>query len=98
MPKRIFLLLCICVSLFAVEPDAATRRWWSYTQALANDKMQGRDTGSRGYAAAEAYVIQQFRKAGLRPAGTTGFGQPVTLRSVRVNKAESPLQLVRGAR
>jgi hypothetical protein len=96
MLKRAFLFWPICLPLFAVEPDAATRRWWSYTQALANDKMQGRDTGSAGYAAAEAYVIQQFQKAGLKPAGTDGFKQPVGMRAVRVNTAASPLQLVRG--
>jgi Peptidase family M28 len=95
MLKRAFLAWSICMPLFAVEPDAATRRWWSYTQALANDKMQGRDTGSAGYAAAEAYVIQQFQKAGLKPAGINGFRQPVPMRSARVNTAASPLQLVR---
>jgi hypothetical protein len=96
MLKRAVLFCSLCLPLFAVEPDAATRRWWSYTQALANDKMQGRDTGSAGYAAAEAYVIQQFQKAGLKPAGTDGFKQPVAMRAVRVNTAASSLQLVRG--
>ncbi|HEY1947986.1 MAG TPA: M28 family peptidase [Bryobacteraceae bacterium] len=98
MLKRAFLAWSICLPLFAVEPDAATRRWWSYTQALANDKMQGRDTGSTGYAAAEAYVIQQFQKAGLKPAGVDGFRQPVPMRSARVNTAASPLQLVRNGK
>ncbi len=95
MHKRAFILLCCCCSLWATEPDAATRRWWSHTEALANDKMQGRDTGSAGYAAAEDYVIQQFQKAGLSPAGTNGFRQPVPLRSLRLETAGSPPQIIR---
>ena len=93
--KYIFILLCFCCFLLATEPDAATRRWWSYIEALANDKMQGRDTGSAGYAEAEAYVIQQFQKAGLSPAGTNGFRQPVPIRSLRLQTASSPLQMIR---
>jgi hypothetical protein len=96
MRKRLLLCLSICLPIFAVEPNAATRRWWSYTQALANDKMHGRDTGSAGYAAAEAYVIRQFQKAGLEPAGIKDFRQPVPLRSIRLNTSSSPVQLVRG--
>jgi Peptidase family M28 len=97
MHKGVFTFLCFCCSLLATEPDAATRRWWSHTEALANDKMQGRDTGSASYAEAEAYVIQQFGKAGLSPAGTDGFRQPVPIRSLRLQTASSPLQIIRKA-
>jgi hypothetical protein len=60
--------------LCATEPDAATRRWWSHVQALANDDLAGRDTGSEGYRKAAAYVVKQFEAAGLRPAGTDNVG------------------------
>ena len=34
----------------ATEPNEATRRWWAHTSALADDAMEGRDTGSAGCA------------------------------------------------
>lgn len=95
MRKCVYTFLCFYCFLWATEPDAATRRWWSYTKALANDKMQGRDTGSKGYREAEAYVIQQFQKASLSPAGSDGFRQPVPLHSLRLQTASSPIQIVR---
>jgi len=36
---------------------------------IADDKMEGRDTGSRGERAAEEYAVEQLKKAGLEPAG-----------------------------
>ena len=53
MIKSAAVLLLMSCALLATEPNAATRRWWSYTEALANDKMAGRDTGSAGYVTAE---------------------------------------------
>jgi hypothetical protein len=84
--------------IWGTEPDTATKRWWSYTVALANDGMQGRDTGSAGYRKAEEYVIEQFRKAGLQGAGVQGFRQPVELRSFKVETEQSPLELTRAGR
>ncbi len=95
--RRALLLLSCCILLSATEPNAATRRWWSYTQALANDKMQGRDTGSAGYRAAEAVVIEHFKQAGLSPAGTDGFRQPVPMRSLRLDPERSSFEVIRGS-
>jgi hypothetical protein len=39
---------------------------------LANDLLEGRDSGSRGYEIGAAYVASQFRAIGLKPAGTNG--------------------------
>lgn len=39
---------------------------------LASDRLEGRDTGSKGYDIGAAYVVSQFRAMGLRPAGTGG--------------------------
>lgn len=88
-------LLLFCVLLAASEPDKTIGRWWSYTQALASDKMQGRDTGSAGYKTAAAYVVEQFQNAGLSPAGTNGFRQPVPMRSLKLNTVASSFQLIR---
>jgi hypothetical protein len=39
---------------------------------LASDLLEGRDTGTRGYELAAAYVVSQFRAIGLQPGGTEG--------------------------
>jgi hypothetical protein len=67
--KALPLVLAVPVLLLATDPNPATRRWWSHVQALANDDLAGRDTGSEGYRRAAAYVVKEFEAAGLRPAG-----------------------------
>lgn len=52
--------------------DADTRSWWHTTEALSNDNMEGRDTGSAAYQRAAEYVAKRFASAGLRPAGSNG--------------------------
>ena len=52
----------VCASLLATEPNDATRRWWTHVKALANDGLQGRDTGSEGYRKAADYVAQKFQR------------------------------------
>jgi hypothetical protein len=46
--------------------------WWNYVKVLADDNMQGRETGSEGLRKAEAYVVDQLTKVGLQPAGNDG--------------------------
>ena len=40
MMRRVFILLVLCLPLFATEPDAQTRTRWAYVTALANDGME----------------------------------------------------------
>jgi Peptidase family M28 len=77
--------------------DALGRRWWSHVSVLADDRMEGRDTGSPGYTRAADYVIQQFRAAGLQPAGTDGFLQPMDFQVRQFDPTHSSLELVRGS-
>jgi len=42
-------IFCVAATLLATEPNEATKRWWAHVVALANDGMEGRDTGSAGY-------------------------------------------------
>jgi hypothetical protein len=71
-------------------------RWWSHVAFLADDALEGRDTGSPGHRKAAEYVAREFEKAGLRPAGTEGYLQPVRLGSRTIDEAHSRLALVRG--
>jgi Zn-dependent M28 family amino/carboxypeptidase len=88
-------LFSTALALLATEPNDATRRWWAHIVALANDGMEGRDTGSEGYRKAERYVTTEFEKAGLLSAGDKGYAQPVALHEVRFQAAESSAELVR---
>ncbi len=95
MKTSCIVVLCVSGLLFATEPNSATRRWWAHVQALSNDSMQGRDTGSEGYRKAAAYVVAQFQHAGLKPAGEKGWYQTVPLHVVRFRADQSEVSLVR---
>lgn len=43
---------------------------------LADDKLEGRRTGSNGEKLAHEYISNQFQKAGLEPKGEQGWLQP----------------------
>jgi len=90
-----FAALAVCCLLCATEPNQATKRWWSHVVALANDGMEGRDTGTAAYARAARYVATEFEKAGLKPAGEKGYYQTVPLHVVRLRTDRSSVELVR---
>src|SRR6188768_443553 len=50
------------------------RRIRADVEFLASDKLEGRDTGSRGHAIAADYVASQFRAIGLEPAARREAG------------------------
>jgi hypothetical protein len=95
MLRRASMILVLCVSLFAVEPNAATKRWWAHVVALSGDDLQGRDAASEGYKTAARYVVAQFEKNGLTPAGDHGYYQTVPLHELRFQPAKSWADLVR---
>jgi len=72
------------------EPDgdalaASARRIEADVRFLADDLLEGREAGTRGYDLAAHYVAAQFRLMGLEPAGEDGsYDQRVSmLRGVR---------------
>src|SRR5205823_9671691 len=62
----------------AADLTAEGKAWWSRVQILADDKMEGRNTGSEGYRKAAAYVAGEFEKFGLKPAGVHGRSEEHT--------------------
>jgi len=70
------------------------KSWWEHVKFLADDKLEGRDTGSRGERVAEKYAIEQLKKAGAEPAGVDGFYQPVKFVSRRIVEKDSSLTLI----
>lgn len=77
----------------AASPDPGAR-WFAHVEALAADAMRGRETGSPEHRKAAEYVAAKFKAAGLAPAGSSGYFQPVQLRSRRLDEAASTLALV----
>ena len=52
---------------------------------LADDLLEGRGTGTRGYQLAANYVRAQFEEMGLKPAGVNGtYFQKVRFRKIEL--------------
>ena len=87
------LLLGATVSQAQSTADlGVARRVRADVEFLASDGLEGRDTGSRGYAIAADYVASQFRAIGLEPAGEKGgWFQQVPFRRASFEK---PPQLI----
>ncbi|MDP9039742.1 MAG: M28 family peptidase [Acidobacteriota bacterium] len=104
-PLRRFVLaaasaLLAAAALHAAPPEDAAdvargKLWWSHVQVLAEDSMRGRLTGSPEYLKAAEYVVAQFKKDGLQPAGLNGsFFQPVHFVVQRVLAEKSSVSLI----
>jgi hypothetical protein len=77
-PLTFLLTVLIAVSAAAqTVPHFDGQTWWNHIKVLADDKLEGRDTGSRGEREAQAYAVEQLKSAGAEPAGTNGYYQPV---------------------
>ena len=92
------LLFFVAVCSSALAQQAASgyfdgNSWWAQVKFLADDALEGRDTGSEGLRKAEAYAVEQFKKAGLEPAGTDGYYQAVSFTEYQVDEARSSLTL-----
>src|ERR1700757_81493 len=98
MRGKHFLVVCL---LFAVSAGSQVsthfdgKTWWDSVKVLAADDMEGRETGSKGLERAEAYIVIQLQQAGLQPAGSDGFYQPVELQSRQIVEKDSSLTLIR---
>lgn len=78
----------------AVAEAHATRRVQAHTTFLADDLLEGRATGTRGYDLAAAYVAAQFQRLGLAPgADGDSYFQPVRLIAARPRLEASRLVL-----
>src|ERR1700744_4538670 len=80
------------------KPDAATAAWWAQTVALSDDSMEGRDTGSEAYERAAKYVAEQFKAAGLKPAGDNGtYFQRVPMHETALGEDKSSVEILNSA-
>lgn len=82
------LLASTAVPALAEEPVFDPQAVRAHVTFLADDLLEGRDTGSRGYDIAASYVASQFVAMGLKPAGPDGsFYQKLTVREARLDGA-----------
>src|SRR5215475_6216549 len=96
--RSLFFLLIISSAFAQTSSQPGTpifdgQSWWTYVKVLADDNMEGRDTGSEGLKRAEAYIVQQLKADGLQPVGTDGYYQPVKLIARRTLESDSSLAL-----
>ena len=100
MPKKLLLIATLLVAILAFSQQTAPahfdgKTWWDYVKVLADDNMEGRETGSAGLRRAQAYLVEQLKQAGVQPAGTDGYYQPVKFESRQIVEQDSSAALVR---
>ena len=68
-------------------PSSISEDWLrAHIKFLADDRLEGRGTGSKGGETAALYIAEQFEALGLRGAGDKGsFWQPVSLVGVKAD-------------
>jgi Peptidase family M28 len=100
MRKALPLLLSLGLAVACLAQQTAPNShfdgnsWWAHVKVLADDSLEGRNTGSEGLRKAQAYAVEQLQKAGAEPAGSEGFYQPIRFSQFQVDEAKSSLALV----
>lgn len=79
MKKFIFFMFFALNAIFftnnLVGQNTDVARIKSHISYLASDKLEGRAPGTKGEKLAIKYISSEFKKSGLKPAGTKGFIQ-----------------------
>ena len=76
------------------QPGANANRIAAHMQFLADDALEGRDTGSKGHLIASKYIATNFQQLGLVPAGDKGgYFQKVPLKQSKLVNNSASLTL-----
>lgn len=67
-----FVFCLLQVSMAQIPAEALVPRLQYHVYYLADDSLQGRQTGSKGERLAAEYLIKHFTQMGLQPAGDQG--------------------------
>jgi Zn-dependent M28 family amino/carboxypeptidase len=91
------LLLALVVPPLAARAEVPFdgKSWWHTVSVLADDRFEGRNTGSPGERRAEEYLVGELKRAHVAPAGSDGYYQPVQFRTREIDESASSLALVR---
>ena len=87
--KALALAALLAVASAPAVAQVDTQRMSEITRVLASDEFQGRAPGTPGEARTIPYLIEQFRAAGLEPAGENG-GWTQTVPMIRT-QLEAPV-------
>lgn len=99
LPRFVVPVLAAAAALLvAADLKTEAERWWAHVVFLADDKLEGRNTGSEGYKTAARYVATEFERNGISPAGAKGYYQPMEFRALQIDDEKSVLELVRGGK
>jgi Zn-dependent M28 family amino/carboxypeptidase len=102
--KSLVFFLPLLLAILGTAPSSTNhfdgKSWWGHVKVLANDNMEGRETGSEGLRKAEEYIVEHIKKDGLQAAGSkdsggASFYQPVKFESRQIVEKDSSLALVR---
>ncbi|WP_138432580.1 M28 family peptidase [Winogradskyella algicola] len=80
MKNIVFLFLLVSVFACKKEPKVAENKIKEDVYFLADDKLEGRQTGTEGEKKASEYLIKRFKEIGLEAKGTKGFLQPFSFK------------------
>ena len=75
MKKLLFLFLLAGIVSCKNEPNVAQNKIKEDVTFLADDKLEGRQTGTQGEVLASDYLTKRFKSIGLQPKGTEDFLQ-----------------------
>lgn len=92
------LLTCAAVSTPAVGQTFSPERIRADVAFLADDLLEGRATGSRGYDIAARYVAAGFDSMGLKPGGKDGWYQTIPFISAAADPAKPSALTLNGTR
>lgn len=83
----------LCVALTA-HAQSTAERWWSHVTFLADDRLEGRNTGSEGHKLAAQYAAEQFAAIGLQPGVKGQWFQTVPFDTRQIDETGSSLAIV----
>lgn len=82
------------VTVLHTHDRESTRQMTRDVQYLADDRREGRDSGSPGERDAARYIASRFERLGLEPAGSNGYLDPFSMEIAdEVNNAGTTMTL-----
>ena len=90
----VFALMIATAAAAQTAPHFDGNEWWDTVKFLADDRLEGRETGSKGERLAQEFIVRKLQEIGAEPAGSNGFYQPVKLRSRQIDEHNSSVALI----
>ena len=94
----VFLMSACAVAAPASAQTFSAERIRADVAFLADDLLEGRNAGERGYDIAASYVAAEYRKLGLQPGSGTSYFQSVPFLKVGIDKAHPAALTINGQR